>query len=217
MNVNKNAIRILCYGDSNTWGRSGQDTKRYPVNVRWTGLLQEKLGASFEIIEEGLRSRTTDLDDDDPQFPGRNGLTYLRPCLESHNPLDVVVLWLGTNDLKSKFHRGAEDIAKALEILIEEIKSIAFSNNEQSARILLISPPVVKEEVLKPKSQFAGAGNKSKKLSLLIKNLSEKTGCDFLDLANHVEPGDFDGVHLEVEAHTVVAEKICEEIKKICQ
>jgi lysophospholipase L1-like esterase len=217
MNVNKNAIRILCYGDSNTWGRSGQDTRRYPVDVRWTGLLQEKLGSSFEIIEEGLRSRTTDLDDDDPQFPGRNGLTYLRPCLESHNPLDIVVLWLGTNDLKSKFHRSAEDITKALEILIEEIKLIARSDDGRTAKILLISPPIIKEEVLKTTSQFAGAGNKSKEFSSLIKKLSEKSDCAFLDLAEHVEPGDFDGVHLEAEAHVVVAEKIHEGIKKICQ
>src|SRR5258708_3847860 len=188
MNTDTRAIRILCYGDSNTWGRSGENTTRYPVNVRWTGILQEKLGYGFEVIEEGLRSRTTNLDDDDPQFPGRNGLTYLRPCLESQHPLDLVVLWLGTNDLKVKFNRNSTEVAAALEELVSEIKD---------AKILLISPPIVKEHVLKPKSQFVGAGEKSRQLAILIEKLAQKTGCLFLDIALLVEPGDFDGVHLE--------------------
>ena len=92
MNINQNSIRILCYGDSNTWGDSADDSVRYPINVRWTGLLQQKLEDKFEIIEEGLCGRTTTLDD--PKEEGRNGKTYLIPCINTHNPLDLVNLML---------------------------------------------------------------------------------------------------------------------------
>jgi len=203
MNTNPRAIRILCYGDSNVWGRSGKETTRYSANIRWTSTLQEKLGSDFEVIEEGLRSRTTNLDDDDPQFPGRNGLTYLRPCLESQGPLDLVVLWLGTNDLKTKFNRSASDVALALEDLISVIKPIP---------VLLVSPPLIKEHVLKPKSQFIGAGEKSRELAPELGKLAQKTGSDFLDMSQLVQPGDFDGVHLEPESHPIVAQAIYEKI-----
>ena len=63
MNINPTSKRILCFGDSNTWGYVPATGKRYPVGVRWTSLLQEKLGDGYEIIEEGLNSRTTDIDD----------------------------------------------------------------------------------------------------------------------------------------------------------
>lgn len=204
MNINPNAKRILCYGDSNTWGRSGVSVERCPVGVRWTSLLQAKLGDNFEVVEEGLRSRTTNIDDNDAQFPGRNGLTYLRPCLESHNPVDIVILWLGTNDLKTKFNREAKDVAVALMTLITEVKNVAHTQNDQQPKIILVSPPLVKEEVLKPNSQFAGAGRKSKELAEPIKKLADKTGCMFVDLST-IQPGDFDGVHLEPEAHQMIA------------
>src|SRR6478672_7408743 len=113
MTTNPDAKRILCFGDSNTWGRIPHVPGRYPVNVRWTGRLQKLLGDNFEIIEEGLGSRTTDLNY--AKKPGRNGRAYLTPCLDSHNPLDVVVIMLGTNDAKIEFNRNAQDIALAVE------------------------------------------------------------------------------------------------------
>ena len=105
MNTGPNAIKVLCYGDSNTWGRDPHGKGiRYPVNVRWTGLLQSKLGHDYDIIEEGLGGRTTVIDD--PKREGRNGKTYLRPCLETHSPIDVITLMLGTNDfIKSNSFR----------------------------------------------------------------------------------------------------------------
>jgi lysophospholipase L1-like esterase len=206
MNTNPLAKRVLCYGDSNTWGRSGKNIDRYPVDVRWTGLLQDMLGEDFEIIEEGLRSRTTNLDDDDPIFPGRNGLEYFRPCLESHGPLDIVILWLGTNDLKSKFNRDANKIASAMMELISEVRD---------SKIILVAPPFVKENILKSETQFKGAGKKSQMLGEELRKLAIEKNCSFIDLGPVVEVGDFDGVHLESESQPVVAEIIYKEIKKL--
>jgi lysophospholipase L1-like esterase len=85
---------ILCYGDSNTWGYAPGTGKRYLRHERWTGVLQQLLGSNAVVIEEGLNGRTTTLDD--PTKPFRNGKDYLIPCLDSHAPLDLVVLMLGT-------------------------------------------------------------------------------------------------------------------------
>lgn len=215
MRTDTNITRVLCFGDSNTWGRSGASTDRYPAHQRWTGLLQEKLGVSYEILEEGLRSRTTNLDDDDPQFPNRNGKEYLRPCLESQYPIDIVVLWLGTNDLKTKFHRTPEQIAHALSELVEMISSVGRTSKGTPPNIVLVSPPIVKEEVLGVDSQFSGAGDKSRKLPLFIQEVASRYGCECVDLSQYVEPGHSDGVHLELQSQYVVADVLSEVILNV--
>ena len=108
---------VLCYGDSNTWGYDPATRTRYPPHVRWTGVLATRLGAEYRVVEEGLNGRTTRWDD--PIEPGRNGLTYLRPCIESHQPLDVIIIMLGTNDLKRRFDLSASDIAQSAAALAE--------------------------------------------------------------------------------------------------
>ena len=114
-------IRILCYGDSNTFGsRPDGLGQRYTDEVRWSGVLQERLGAEFQVIVEGLPGRTTVWDD--PIEPYRNGSAYLMPCLLSQAPLDVVVLLLGTNDLKQRFSATAQDIASGAGRLIGMIQ-----------------------------------------------------------------------------------------------
>lgn len=92
MNINPQAIRVVCYGDSLTYGRVPNQHARYDASTRRTGILQSLLGNDYEIIEEGLRGRTTHLDH--PTQQGRNGLTYLYPCLLSHYPLDYIIILL---------------------------------------------------------------------------------------------------------------------------
>ena len=106
---------ILCYGDSNTYGLKSDLVSRYPRNVRWTGILQEKLGSEYYVIEEGLGGRTTVWDD--PVEDYKNGKKYLLPCLDSHKPLDLVIIMLGTNDLKSRFSVTPFDIGASMENL----------------------------------------------------------------------------------------------------
>ena len=98
--------RILCYGDSNTWGYiSGTDHQRYGENERWTRILAQMLGDKFEIIEEGLNSRTLISNDTRPGKEGKNGYEYLIPCLDTHDPIDLVVIMLGTNELKKTYNK----------------------------------------------------------------------------------------------------------------
>jgi lysophospholipase L1-like esterase len=85
--------RILCYGDSNTWGYDPVTQERFDKNERWTGQLSQMLGGNYDVIEEGLNGRTTVWDD--PIEGYKNGRDYLIPCLESHKPLDLVIILLG--------------------------------------------------------------------------------------------------------------------------
>ena len=102
--------RILCFGDSNTWGYNPETGGRYSPDVRWTRLLGKILGDEYEIIEEGQNGRTITMDDN-AEGGHKNGLAYLIPCLETHLPLNDIIIMLGTNDLKNRFQFDAMSIA----------------------------------------------------------------------------------------------------------
>jgi lysophospholipase L1-like esterase len=213
MNTQPRATRILCYGDSNTWGKipGSQRYQRYSASERWTGVLQEKLGQEYEIIEEGLNSRTTNLDDPDPTKPGRNGLQLLMPILESQHPIDTVILMLGTNDLKVQYDRLPTDIANGMQSLIDEMTKFAQMVGKYRPRIILISPPLVNEN--HAREMYREAGQKSQALAALYQNLAQRAAkenetCEFIDAAQYVEPSLIDGIHLEREGHQRLAEVI---------
>lgn len=207
MNTRPDATTILCYGDSNTWGQKPDKTGRFPSDGRWTGKLQELLGDDYYIIEEGLSSRTTDLDYD--RKPGRNGKTYLEPCLDSHNPIDVCILMLGTNDLKTEFNRTAADIAEALHGLVSIIKERAKASNGGSPRVILVSPIHIDHTA--PDFADFDTGNynkaaaaKSRKLAQEVQRVAEALGCEFVDAAQVATAGS-DGLHLTAESHQALA------------
>lgn len=160
-----------------------------------------------------MRNRLTDFDDDDPEFPGRNGLVYLRPCLESHNPLDVVILWIGTNNFKTRFNQDVPMVAQSMSRIVDVIKTVAYTPKHTAPKVILISPPVVREKYL-PSNQFAGAEEKSKRLGKYLEEIAKRLSCDFIDMAQCVRAGDVDGVHLEPDQHPIVADLL---YKKIAQ
>lgn len=205
MNTNPNAIRVLCYGDSNTWGKiSSPEGKRYPADVRWTGVLQSKLGEGYEVIEEGLGGRTTVLDDS-VRGVGKNGKTYLTPCLDSHSPIDIVILALGTNDLKERFNQTPEDIGRNIEELIKIIQGY-------TKKIILLSPPLVDETVAGVTDNYRGAEEKSELLAPVYQKVAEKNNLEFIDLSKITIPGKLDGYHLDPQSHKNIAEAVLKKI-----
>ena len=118
---------ILCYGDSNTYGYNPVNGLRYPKDVRWTGVLQKLLGEQYAVIEEGCNGRTTVFED--IAEPWKEGLGYLKPCLNTHKPIDFVIMMLGSNDLKRMFHASAKEIADGAEQLVSIIKE--FTKEKQ--------------------------------------------------------------------------------------
>lgn len=215
---------ILCYGDSNTWGYvpiSGQSTikSRYPRHVRWTGILQMKLGDNYYVIEEGLNSRTTNLDYTVP--PDRNGKTYLSPCLYSHAPIDLVVLALGGNDMKTYFNRTPEEIKNGLSELIDIIQASEYGSGMKQAPQVLIVSLLVPLPIAETHADengilfFKGAIKKAEALIGLYSQLAKEKGCFYLDLSNDIMPSKIDGVHCDENAHGICAEIMHRKIKEI--
>lgn len=212
-----NTIRILCYGDSNTWGYiSGSDHERYGNKERWTKILDELLGNKFEVIEEGLNSRTLISNDTRVGKEGKNGYEYLILCLDTHDPIDLVILMLGTNELKATYNRTAKEIGDILEeYFIKTILGRKSQFKNSYPKLLLMTPPLVNEntEYCKQGSKYVGATQKSKELNDIYRELSKKYNCYFQ--SNEGLLTGIDGVHLTKESHKKLAKLLETKIREI--
>lgn len=211
---------ILCFGDSNTWGyvvgSFDPDTfmaKRMSFDERWPGILQNGLGGFYRIIEAGLNGRTTNIDVS--EWAERNGLKAIPMLLEANAPLDLIIIMLGTNDLKSCFNRTAKDIANGVAEIIDSIRRLKFIEVESAAgaKILIVSPPVVyKEDGFG--EDFKHASEKSIEYSGFVEALCKAKGCYYFD-ASGIKFSDVDGIHLEPSAHRELGDKLVLVAKEI--
>jgi lysophospholipase L1-like esterase len=203
---------IVCYGDSNTHGFDASTMGRLPGNVRWPGVLATELGVLAEVIEEGLNGRTTIWDD--PYLDGRNGRTYLLPCLRSHAPVDILVLMLGTNDLKSIFGRSAAEIAAGAAALVGMALTSGTGPDGGAPRVLLVAPP--RPGKVTDRSELWGFGEaraKAERLPALYRTVAGMNGVAFLDGSAIADVDPADGVHLTVEGHAVLGRAIAEAVR----
>lgn len=204
--------RILCYGDSNTWGYiSGTDHKRYGENERWTKILSRKLGSGFEVIEEGLNSRTLISNDTRPGKEGKNGYEYLLPCLDTHDPIDLVVIMLGTNELKKVYNKTIVEVGEIFEkYFIKTILNRKSQIEDKYPIILIIAPPIADDD---GSGKYEGALEKSMKFNEVYMRIAQDNNCYFIDNKS-LETG-IDKVHLTKESHIILAEKIYNMIMEI--
>jgi lysophospholipase L1-like esterase len=193
-------MRIMCYGDSLTWGWAptleGVPVQRYARHERWTGVLAAKMGPDFEIVEEGLSGRTTNLDD--PTDPRLNGATYLPSALASHLPLDLVVLMLGTNDTKIYFNRSPFDIAAGMSTLVGQIAYSAggIGTSYPAPKVFLVAPPPLANMPNAWFSElFRGAREKTIELAVQYSALSKFLRIPFMDAGEIITTGGVDGIH----------------------
>ena len=211
--------RILCYGDSNTWGYDAAADDRFPEEVRWTGVLQQLLGEGFRVIEEGQPGRTTVWDD--PIEEHRNGKTALYSVLESQSPVDLVVLMLGTNDLKPRFSLNAFDIAAGLERLVRIIQTHLPTAQRRPPEILLVCPPPVGEWVDRGSiaGMFTGAHSVavSRELPRQVEKIARQYGCRFCDAGEAAQLSPVDGVHLTAQGHRNLAAPLAPVIRACFQ
>ena len=182
---------ILCYGDSNTWGHCPSTEERYGSNERWGGVLRNALGEGYLVIEEGLCGRTT-VWDDPVEGIHKNGQTYLLPCLESHKPIDLVIILLGTNDLKQRFGLSAFDITRGAGVLVELAQASDTGPEGSPPGVLLVAPPPV-ARLTSFALEFKGAEEKSRAFGREYRLLAEELRCDFLDAGGVVISSDRDG------------------------
>ncbi len=208
---------ILCYGDSNTWGAipmmSLQDVRRFGFEERWAGILRQQLGEGYWVIEEGLNGRTT-VWDDPIEGIFKNGKTYLVPCLESHQPIDLVVLMLGTNDLKKRFSVSAFDIAQGVGALIYLIQHTPFGPNLGAPAVLLMCPPPVAKLTLFAE-MLEGADAKSRKLAGHYQDIAALYGCHFLNAGEIIASSDVDGIHFDAGEHRKLGLAVTKAVQSI--
>ncbi|MFS4437414.1 SGNH/GDSL hydrolase family protein [Paracoccaceae bacterium GXU_MW_L88] len=206
---------ILAFGDSNTHGASAIAPDgswwRYGAETRWPTQLAEKLGPDYRVIEEGLPGRTTCFDDP-IEGAHKNGLRVLPALLQTHAPLDLVILMLGTNDLKARFSLEAADIAKAMARLVQEIRALAVGPEGGDPALLIVAPaPII--EIGVPGPHMAGGAAKSQQLADFYARLAEQEGAYFFDAGSMAAVDPADGIHLTPEAHRTLADRFAEIIK----
>ncbi|QGZ64384.1 SGNH/GDSL hydrolase family protein [Paraburkholderia acidisoli] len=207
---------LLCYGDSNTHGTKPLSQpgvlERFGPADRWPGVLRESLGPGWTVVEEGLPARTT-VHDDPIEGRHKNGLAYWRPCLESQLPVDVVVLMLGTNDLKTRFSVTPADIAHSIDVLLETLVACRAGPNGTTPHVLLMAPVPI-EEIGFLGEIFAGGAARSRRLAPLYERVAVKYGSAFLDAGEIATVSPTDGIHYEAEQHHRLGKAVAELVKK---
>jgi lysophospholipase L1-like esterase len=190
---------IVCFGDSNTHGAAPDGSGRHPREIRWPRVMAAALGDGYEVIEEGLNGRCTVFDS--PLTSGRNGLTYLEPCLLSHAPVDLVIIMLGTNDLKRIYGVTAAEIAQGAGRLVDVARRSLSGPAETSPKVLLVSPVPLGE--VTENSEMWGLGDsrdESKRLAGMYRLVAESQDVGHFDAGAVVQTHPDDGVHLDAAA-----------------
>ncbi len=192
---------IVTFGDSNTWGSDPATGARFAPEVRWTGVMARELGAGFHVVEEGLRGRTTVFDD--PIEPDRRGADYLPPCLRSHAPLDLLIVALGANDLKTRFSATPGDIANGAERLIQMARAEPVGPGGAPPALLLVAPPPL-TRLTELAEMFEGGTEKSKRLGARYREIAERNRVGFVDAGEFIVCSDLDGIHYEADQHAIL-------------
>ncbi|MGH8474639.1 MAG: SGNH/GDSL hydrolase family protein [Methylococcales bacterium] len=204
---------ILCFGDSNTWGYVPGSAQRHAHAKRWTGCLQAALGSAYQVVDEGLNGRTTVWDE--PFREGRNGSRLLMPLLESHAPVDLLILFLGTNDLKHFYSATAFDSARGLRSLIAIARSSLSGPQGGAPGMLVIAPPRMVQLSTLMLEQFQGAREKSLHFAAAFADAARLENCCFLDSSQVIESSPVDGIHFDEAAHRNLGLAIAERVREI--
>lgn len=205
---------ILCYGDSNTWGLDPATGGRYAWDARWPGVLQQELGDGYRVIEEGLNGRTMVWDD--PIEEDKNGKAYLVPCLETHRPLDLVIIMLGTNDLKVRYSLSAYDIARGAGMLVDVVQRSAAGPGGSAPVVLLLAPPPL-GRLAESAEMFEGAVKKSKRFAQHFRQVAREYGCAFMDTSPLIVTSRIDGVHLERSEHVKLGRAVAAVVRQLLE
>lgn len=197
--------KILCFGDSNTFGFIPLNGQRYSKNARWSGILAQELGVDFVVVEDGLNNRTAF--NPNPQSKRHCAISALKEAIKQD--FDIVILQIGINDSQFIYNTTEKSLEEGMSTLVEIIK-----NYNPETKIVLLSPNIIQKQILK--SSFSALFDetsieKSKYYSKVYKKISEKYNIEFLDLEKIVKTSDIDGLHYEPVEH----KKIAQAVKKI--
>jgi lysophospholipase L1-like esterase len=211
------ARTLLCFGDSNTHGTPpivtrGEAYRRFGADTRWPRVVASLL-PDWEIAEEGLPGRTAQFPDPvmGAHMDGREGLKI---ALQSHGPIDALIIMLGTNDTKTRFGASPEKITAGIAGLLDIAMSLEMQARHGDFHILLICPPPVLEQG-PIRSDFTGAREVSLRLPELYAALAEVRGVEFLDAGSVIEVSPVDGIHFEAAAHLRLGAAVAEAVSRL--
>lgn len=208
--------RIVCFGDSNTWGYDAKTLERFTEEVRWPSLLGAMLGDEYQVVEEGLSGRTSVVDD--PLFEGLNAYNYIHPCLMSHSPLELVIIMLGTNDTKERFNLTSYNIAQGITRLALKARNTPTGAKGSNPKVLVIAPPPIGKgyyhtDVCKPMG--LECDRKSEELADFLEELLKTQEIDFLHTKGIVHMNEIDYMHLDEEGHKQLSKLVFHKLKSI--
>jgi lysophospholipase L1-like esterase len=208
---------VMIYGDSNSWGAEPQPERgvggRFAPDVRWPGVLQQKLGADVQVIAEGLNGRTTCVDDP-VEGHHKNGARFLQVAIETHMPLDLVIIKLGTNDLKARLSMQAGDIADGAVRLADIVLGSATGPRGRAPKVLLVVPaPVSKLGWLT--EMFEGGKEKSLKLAAEFSRATKGRSIAVFNAGSVIASSEIDGIHLDADAHRTLGEALAARVEDI--
>ena len=208
---------IVCFGDSNTHGYNGDTFGRFDETERWTCLLQDLLGNEYLVLEEGLSGRTTVFDD--PLHEGLSGLDSINSCLLSHEPVDLLIIMLGTNDTKERFAVSPEAIGIGMDRLVKKAKTTFATWKDDTPNILIVTPKNIDDEYEQtPTAAPMGMGcaKRSRGLAKCFEEVAKNNNCHYLDANLYVSNNNkTDYMHLDKEGHKELAHALYEKIKEI--
>ena len=207
--------RIICFGDSLTWGADPAGGPR--LEDRWPLVLQAELGDGYTVIEEGQGGRT--IGTDDPVEGEKNGARYITPCLESHSPFDLLIVMLGTNSCKRKFNYSMLDISWEMTQFLQKVYAHRHWQAEDGYQVLLIAPPPLNDGLrhaeLGEMFGYDEGKARSEQLAAVYRPLAERFGCHFMDAAEHAKSSPVDGVHLDAENEIRLGKAVARRVREI--
>ncbi|MDJ0512587.1 MAG: SGNH/GDSL hydrolase family protein [Methyloceanibacter sp.] len=204
---------ILCFGDSITWGYNPKDATRYAPEDRWPRALESALQGRVRVIEEGLNART--IATDDLARPFRNGMAMLPPLLESHAPIDIVVIMLGTNDSAPCYGLTAGRIGMNATVMVRAINGSEAGPGGVAPKTMLVAPPPLGSLNPEMSLMYSGGQGTSRGLAAAYETVAKRFGAAYLNAADVVKVSAVDGVHLDPEAQRALGAAVGQVVESL--
>lgn len=201
--------KIICYGDSNTFGFNPKDGSRFDENTRWTAILQKNTETEYEVINEGVCDRTGFVSN--PKGFLFSAQKHFPKLILKSEDIDLLIIWLGTNDLQFQYNISVGAIEKGLENLIKLAQP-------KAKNIIIIPPVVLSEKVLEGFFNFQFDQTsiiKSRKIGRIYRQITNAYHCNYFDINKSTKPSDLDGLHYDKNSHKIIADKLTEFIKQM--